>query len=1043
MRRPRQKSRFWRVARLYFRRFRIVVWLIILLLLGGLVYLNQVGLPRLIKDPLLAKLRERGLDLQFSRLRLSFYGGIVAENVRIGQASASNAPSLTAAQAVVELRRGALARLQIQVDALTLRRGTLTWPVIETNGPARALILTNIHTDLRFLPRDQWMLDNFRAEFAGAHVRLTGAITNASAVRTWKIFQRSQPAGGGAAQRQVRAVADAIERTRFVAPPELVVEVRGDATNVSMFSALILLSTQGADTPWGEVADGKFTMRVTPHTNQTLSQASITLDAGAGRTRWASVTNVHLRIDGVSGTEQPLFSKAQVKLRADAAQTPWAAGVGLDLQARLALADGQTNIVEGHLEVAFEKAETKWANAGTSRITAQWLHSLTNSIPLRGRGTLLVSNGHSRWATVSGVSLDIEMHPASVASGAMAPQLAWWTNLAPYALGWRLSVDRLSSNTLVASSIELGGDWQMPWLHATNISALASTGRLAGAADLNVQTRRATAVARSDVDPARVMPLLTAGARRWLSQFTWNSAPSAQSRIALVLPEWTNRTPDWRNEVRPTLELDGEFDVRGGGSYRGVPVSSARSRFTYSNMWWHLPDLFVVRPEGTLVAEHRADDRTKAFSWRIRSTMDPREVGPLLGTNGHKLKDFFTFTTPPAVEGQVWGYSRQPERTAVLGRFAVTNFTFRGESFSGVQADVQLTNKVLRFLEPRGQRGEQRLTAEGVTADFNSQLVFITNAFCTAEVMPVARAIGAGAAKAMEPFRFGQPPMVHVNGVVPMRGQEGADLRFVVEGGPFHWQSFNIPQIAGNVRWQGMNLRLTDVRADLYGGKALGYAAFRFQRDGPGEYDFALTTTNTMLQPLMQDVFSATNQVEGVLNGGLVVTRGTTDDWHTWDGYGSAHLRDGLIWDIPVFGVFSPVLNGISPGLGNSRASSATFSFYMTNGVLHSSDMEIRSSGMRLQYRGTVDLNTRLNARVEAELLRDVWVLGPLISTVFWPVSKMFEYKVTGTLGDPQLEPLYVFPRLMTLPLQPFRILRGILPDPPGDNRTNGPARGP
>jgi hypothetical protein len=151
-------------------------------------------------------------------------------------------------------------------------------------------------------------------------------------------------------------------------------------------------------------------------------------------------------------------------------------------------------------------------------------------------------------------------------------------------------------------------------------------------------------------------------------------------------------------------------------------------------------------------------------------------------------------------------------------------------------------------------------------------------------------------------------------------------------------------------------------------------------------------------------------------------------------------LRDGLIWDIPMFGVFTPVLNGIAPGLGNSRANSATFSFHMTNGVLHSTDMEIRSSGMRLQYRGTVGLDTRLNARVEAELLRDVWVVGPLISTVFWPVSKMFEYKVTGTLGDPELEPVYVVPRLMTLPLQPFRIIKGILPDQPGGRRTNAPS---
>jgi len=53
----RPKSRFWRICRIYFRRLRITVWLLILALLGALVYLNQIGLPNLLKKPLLEKLR--------------------------------------------------------------------------------------------------------------------------------------------------------------------------------------------------------------------------------------------------------------------------------------------------------------------------------------------------------------------------------------------------------------------------------------------------------------------------------------------------------------------------------------------------------------------------------------------------------------------------------------------------------------------------------------------------------------------------------------------------------------------------------------------------------------------------------------------------------------------------------------------------------------------------------------------------------------------------------------------------------------------------
>jgi len=98
---------------------------------------------------------------------------------------------------------------------------------------------------------------------------------------------------------------------------------------------------------------------------------------------------------------------------------------------------------------------------------------------------------------------------------------------------------------------------------------------------------------------------------------------------------------------------------------------------------------------------------------------------------------------------------------------------------------------------------------------------------------------------------------------------------------------------------------------------------------------------------------------------------------------------------------------------------------------------------MRLQYRGTVDFQGQVNARAEAELLRDTWLVGPVVSTVLWPVTKLFEYKITGTLGEPKGEPVYLIPKVVFLPFQlpfhPLRTLRGLFPEGSGSNRTNTP----
>ncbi len=186
----------------------------------------------------------------------------------------------------------------------------------------------------------------------------------------------------------------------------------------------------------------------------------------------------------------------------------------------------------------------------------------------------------------------------------------------------------------------------------------------------------------------------------------------------------------------------------------------------------------------------------------------------------------------------------------------------------------------------------------------------------------------------------------------------------------------------------------------------------------------------------MDDLSPRPTHLEGFLNATLRVTHANSADWRETTGYGSMDLLDGLIWDIPIFGIFTPVLNGISPGLGTSRASAATGSFVITNGVIRSDDLEIRSPAVRLLYRGTVDLEGRLNARVEAVLMRDVWGLGPIISTVFWPVTKMLEYKVTGSLGQPRSEPVFFLPRIV---LMPFRSSKEILPEDSDPAGAKGP----
>jgi uncharacterized protein YhdP len=305
----------------------------------------------------------------------------------------------------------------------------------------------------------------------------------------------------------------------------------------------------------------------------------------------------------------------------------------------------------------------------------------------------------------------------------------------------------------------------------------------------------------------------------------------------------------------------------------------------------------------------------------------------------------------------------------------------------------------------------------------------------------VARAIGPKTARALEPYHFTQPPTARVNGFAPLKGEHDADLRIEVAGGPFEWWKFKVPHISGEVRWQGETLDLTNVQTAFYGGAAGGSAHFDLDPEPGTDFRFSVGVTNANLQLLMADLSTNASHLEGRLSGQWVTTQANSADSRTWNGHGHAQLRDGLIWEIPIFGVLSPALDTIVPGLGSSRVSEGSAAFVITNGVVRSDTLEMRSPTMRLQYNGTADFAGRVDARVQVEPLRDAWVIGPFLRAALWPVTKLFEYKITGTLAQPKSEPVNFIPKILFMPLHPIRTLEDLFPGEPG--RTNAPPPSP
>ena len=407
------------------------------------------------------------------------------------------------------------------------------------------------------------------------------------------------------------------------------------------------------------------------------------------------------------------------------------------------------------------------------------------------------------------------------------------------------------------------------------------------------------------------------------------------------------------------------------------------------------------------------------------------------------------FTEPLALDLNASGNLRDFSQFAATGNVALTHFAIREVTIDSVVTAVTYSNLLVNCLQPHIVRagGTQTGTADNVAVNLANLNLYITNGFSTLALAAVGHAIGPKTARDMDPYQFPTLPSARVNGCIPIHSVhddlvlDDADLRVDILGTvPFRWHRFETPRITGSVHWLANYLTVTNVVADAYGGTAQGWGRFNLLTPGAGtDLSFFARGTNVDFHAMGQALWSPTNTLEGALSGWVEVTHANSDDWHTWNGCGAARLHDGLLWDIPVVGLASPVLNTFWPGLGNSRATEATAQCTMTNGIIYTDSLEIRSLMMRLQYVGTVDLQENVNAKVTAQLLRNTWGVGSLMSMVLWPVSKIFECQVTGTLGDPKAKPALLIPRLLIAPLHPIRTMEEIFTAP----ATNGPAAKP
>jgi hypothetical protein len=1033
---PKPQSRFWRVTRRLFRWFRITILLAILALLVLAIWLNHYGLPDMMKDPLVAALRSRGVELQFSRMRLVWYRGLVAENIHFGKRGEPRGPRASADEAELHLHFTSLLRGKLDIEGVALRDGHMVLPIWGTNATPQELNVHKLRGELRFLPNDEWQLSDFHAEAFGVNLILNGSVANASAIQQWK-FLSEKPKGRTPQALWYDLVRD-FEETKFEAPTEIRGIVSGDARELQSFRANLKITSPGIDSPWGKGKGVNLSAQITPQPGE-LIHAEIKLAAQAADTRWGRAASVQLEMQLTPSLTQWTPTNAHLALDVKRAETHWGSASALIIQADFQPnpSDASSSLVD--YSIRGQQIQTPWARFARAELAANGVVSSSNAWPHSATTKLTFAGGEVGWGRAAAGSLTATLALAPLADMQFGDtNVSWWTRLDRVSGNVAAQIADAHSEKLDSKNISLQASWHTPLLTVQELDAAVYDGSIRGSATLDSKTRLLSAAIRTDFDPKLATNLIGSNVLQRLASFEWKQSPVLDFDADVMLPPWTNASGAttwndvrWREEVLPTFSLAGNFQF-GAATVGGVPVNSAQSDVLYSNRTWRLPNLLIVRPEGSAHISHVSREREGDFQFVIDSTIDPRALKPLLPIHGQKELDQLGVTVPPHVHAEIAGEWTKLEKTSMRARVAATNISFRAQPYVSCRTVMTLTNQVLTFVSPEVVRIEGVGRADSVVFDVPKLKLYINNGTGALDPAAVTKTVHPFVADMMKPYRFVSAPQAHVWGVVDLKDERGSDMHFDLAGGPFEWDWLHFQQITGHVHWTGATVTISNIAGSLHGGRLEGSLKLDFSVKEGADFAFRILVHDINLHTLVRDL-GTSNRMEGVLAGLLVVTNANTERKQSWFGFGNMTLQDGLIWEVPVFGLFSPLVNAIKPGSGNNKAKEATATFVITNSAIATSDLRIDASGMRLNYDGAVDFDTHINGRMEAELFRNTPGVGPWVSKMFWPMTKIFEYKVTGTFSKPKAEPLFI-PKILLMPFHPLRSIRELMESDKDDN---------
>ncbi len=192
----------------------------------------------------------------------------------------------------------------------------------------------------------------------------------------------------------------------------------------------------------------------------------------------------------------------------------------------------------------------------------------------------------------------------------------------------------------------------------------------------------------------------------------------------------------------------------------------------------------------------------------------------------------------------------------------------------------------------------------------------------------------------MAPYRFGPRTDANARGVIDFDRPEGTIWAAHVVNEGFSYWKFTADRAQATLVFTYNTMQINDFDADFYSGKLRGHAGFAFS-DADPSYRFDFSVERADVHSLLSAAKEHESTVTGSLTGQAIIT-GRGSNLAALEGKGQLSVTDGVLWQAPVFGIFSEIL-------GQTKATRAQASFTITNQAVSTEDMQTAAGAFTAQ----------------------------------------------------------------------------------------------